>query len=55
MYKFRDFWKHINLYGEGGMVSYFESEPLGEFMLLASEVLFALGGRKRKKTVRHCE
>lgn len=30
------------------MVSYLESKPLGEFMLLASEVLFALGGRKKK-------
>lgn len=30
-------------------MSYFESKPLGEFMLLASEVLFALGGRKRKR------
>lgn len=37
------------------MVSYLESKPLWELTLLASEVLFALGGRKEKKTARHRE
>lgn len=32
-----------------------EQTPCRRVLLLASEVLFALGGRKKKKTARHCE
>lgn len=37
------------LFERGEVVLGSESKPVGELMLLASAVLFALGGRKRKR------
>lgn len=53
MYKFRTFWKHVNVGSEDGVMLGERTPCLSVsgrgVMLLVSVVLFALGGRKKKR------